>query len=295
MRILIATAVVATILCLSSGNVVFGQAAAPPQGKDMRLPTDGSGDLPTIVAGPTAGNRPDVSFRSRSPIKTEPRVLSQGPLAPSAQDRANHESFLSLPNTGLIRLLAVSLEQSKSTAERRHVVDVKSYQNPPINGDGAFYSFAHLTHEYGYGSDLWLSAAWGHRNRTEVPPDYELAVASAGADFGMLTNLGETPLATLTLDDPRAKFMRAYEAPWPESEARSEGKRFWQGVTIDNQTFTRRLPVQIGATYLLRSINYNSSDVLVAFRVERQDNDQSLIIAWKMLKKFGTPKLDTSQ
>ena len=49
------------------------------------------------------------------------------------------------------------------------------------------------------------------------------------------------------------------------------------------------MPIEAGATYVLRSINYSYSDVLVAFKIVRQDIDGSLIIAWKLLNKFPKP------
>jgi hypothetical protein len=48
---------------------------------------------------------------------------------------------------------------------------------------------------------------------------------------------------------------------------------------------------EVGATYLLRSINFERSDVLVALKVVRQDTDGSVIIAWKLLQKYPVPKL----
>src|SRR5262249_1579301 len=36
--------------------------------------------------------------------------------------------------------------------------------------------------------------------------------------------------------------------------------------------------------------NYEEDDVLVVFRVHRQDTDGSLIIAWKLLKRYPTPQ-----
>lgn len=51
------------------------------------------------------------------------------------------------------------------------------------------------------------------------------------------------------------------------------------------------LPARVNDTYLLRSISYSESDTLVAFRVVRQDEDGSLIIAWKLLKQYPPPDL----
>jgi hypothetical protein len=75
------------------------------------------------------------------------------------------------------------------------------------------------------------------------------------------------------------------------SRVNPEQRRFGTGATIDGVAYKRRLPVEIGATYLLRSITFEEADVLVAFRVVREDADGSLIIAWKMLEKYPTPKL----
>ncbi|MEK6283404.1 MAG: hypothetical protein AABN95_23880 [Acidobacteriota bacterium] len=46
---------------------------------------------------------------------------------------------------------------------------------------------------------------------------------------------------------------------------------------------------------LLRSIGYRASDVLVAFKVVRQDTDGSVILAWKLLKKYPVPTLALSE
>ena len=278
MRILIVFAVSAITLCLGSSNVSLGQ------GQDMRLPTEGS--VPSN-GNPYPNLTPvDVSVSThRVPGSREPRVLTRGPLAPSDQDRANHAAFLTQPNTGLVRLLP------------RQVAGSSFYRKPPvkINGGGAYYSFAYRSHEYGDGSDLELGTPFVFKRGAEQPPYHYLSVGFAGADFGMLTNLGETPLETLTVNDSRAEFLRTYKPPQRESEARREYGRFHPGVTIDGVRYSGRLPVQVGVTYLLRSINYDTSDVLVAFRVVRQDKDESLIIAWKLLKQFGTPTLHRSK
>jgi hypothetical protein len=235
-------------------------------------------NLPTFQDGWRERN-PNVNRPAR-----ESRVLTKGPLAPSAADLANYAKFLSHSNTGLIRLFPRIHKHSKFYTPNPSV---------KINGDGAYYSFANLSHEYGYGSDLQLSTTTRIYRGTEVPPSYELSVGFAGADYGMLTNLGDVLPETLTKDDLRAQFMANYEPPRSESEARSEFRRFRAGVSIDGQTYKRSLPIEVGSTYLLRSINYRESDVLVAFRVVREDSDKSIIIAWRMLKKFAPPKLES--
>ncbi len=72
---------------------------------------------------------------------------------------------------------------------------------------------------------------------------------------------------------------------------RTEAESSQGARVIDGATYKRRVPVEVGATYVLRSIDFDTSDVLVAFRVVRQDTDGSLIIAWRMLEKYPTPRL----
>jgi hypothetical protein len=47
----------------------------------------------------------------------------------------------------------------------------------------------------------------------------------------------------------------------------------------------------VNNSYVLRSIDYARSDLLVAFRIVRQDSDGSVVLLWKLLKKYPTPAL----
>ena len=218
----------------------------------------------------------DVGRSRTQPLASrEDRVLKEGWLAPSEADRLEFAEFLRLRNTGLIRLLP------------REAYDSATYHTAKpakIRGGGAYYSFVDLTHVYGYGSDI------------ELDHD-KLSVGFAGAAYGMLTNLGDVLLEDITLKDPRTQFLTSYEPPALEPEARSEARRFWVngGVMIDGLVYQRRMPVQENTTYLLRSIDYDRTDVLVAIRVVRKDSDGSIIIAWKLLKSFPATVLKRSE
>jgi hypothetical protein len=108
----------------------------------------------------------------------------------------------------------------------------------------------------------------------------------------MLKKLADLPLEGITIEHPAARFMAAYKPAGDLPAARLEQRRFGdREFTIDNEKYQRITPVEVNATYLLRSINYDSSDVLVAFRVVRQDFDGSVIIAWKLLKNYPKPEL----
>jgi hypothetical protein len=221
-------------------------------------------------------------YRLLTKPKSESRVIRNGPLAPAAQDQSDHAAFLKQSNTGLIRLLP-----SRSGNEKI------------VRGGGSFYSFHFLSHEYGRGTDLELLRPLIIAPGSVLTKGFEdsldmFRVGFAGADYGMLTNLGEVPLDEITLKDQRTRLLAQYKLPTSYPEARCEKRRFRDGETIEGRLYKGTLPVQAGATYLMRSINYDESDVLVAFRVVRRDDDGSTIIVWKLLKDFHSRRLSNT-
>jgi hypothetical protein len=207
-------------------------------------------------------------WRGFGPVAEKP-VLTKGLLAPSPQDRADNETFLRQKDTGLIKLLTRTIDPH---ADRK----TKSVKIP---GGGAYYSFFSLAHDYTFGSDLEFDQK-------------TLSVSSAGPIYGMLTDLGDVSLADLSSDDARAAFMATYRPARKGTDVRCETQRFRDGVTMDGSLYNLSLPVKVNSTYLLRSINYYRSDVLVGFRVTRQESDGSITILWKLLKQYGRPTLE---
>jgi hypothetical protein len=118
-----------------------------------------------------------------------------------------------------------------------------------------------------------------------------LKVGFAGADYGMLINVGDVPLEELNTEHAMVRFLAAYSTVLEEPQARVEQQRFGSGKSVDGTLYSERVRAEVNATYVVRSINYSESDVLVAFRVVRKDTDGSLIITWKMLKEFPVPDL----
>jgi hypothetical protein len=191
-------------------------------------------------------------------------------LSPAEEDRAAFKEFLTQPDTGLIRLLPREVYESE--------VYKKNQKTLTIRGGGSYYSFARLTHEYGFGSDLSLDSGY-------------LSVGFAGADYGMMIDLGDVSLDEISTDYPRVLSLLNYSVAKDEPQARVEQRQIQLGRILDGATYKDRVPVKIGTTFLLRSINYDLTDVLVAFRTVRKDVDGSVIIAWKLLKKYPKPEL----
>ena len=190
-------------------------------------------------------------------------------LAPSAEDQITYADFLQQPDTGLARLLP------------RETYDSDAYKKTiglTVRGGGSYYSFTSRTHEYGKGTQIGLEQG-------------QLKTCFAGADYGMITNLGDVPLESISVEHPAAMFLVSYERAGDEPRARSEYRRFSFGENIDGALYKTTLPATVNNSYVLRGIHYSDSDVVIAFRVVRKDTDGSLIIAWKLLKKNPKPEL----
>ena len=195
-------------------------------------------------------------------------------LDPSEEDRQQCAELLRKPDTGLIRLLPRELFDSDANKKKAMILSMR--------GGGAYYSFVRLTHDYGYGSDIELQSGY-------------LSVGFAGADYGMLLNIGDVDLDELSIDSPYAAALARYQAVGTEPDARVEQRRVAIGTTVEGLSVKNRLPVEVKATYLVRSISFSRSDVLVGFKVLRKDSDGSVIIAWKLLHRYSVPQLARNQ
>jgi hypothetical protein len=177
-----------------------------------------------------------------------------------ADDKKSFAGFLSQPGTGLIRLLP------------------RDKYELLVRGNGAYYSFSRRTHEYGRGSDIELE-------------DETFNVGFAGADFGLFVSLGDVPLEEIILETPGVGPLADFDAPTDTAKAREQSVKSMTGFEVDGRPYRKEVAAQVNNSYVVRSVNYGESDVLVAFRVVRKDSDGSLILLWKMLKEFPKPEL----
>src|SRR5690349_479819 len=176
--------------------------------------------------------------------RAELNALEKDFLSPSEEDREAYAEFLRAPDTGLFRILPRETYDDNANKDRNRIV---------TRGGGAYYSFTRLTHEYGYGSDL------------ELAQD-QFSTGFAGLDYGLMTNVGDVPLESITLETPVVNTFAAYHPPSEEPKIRLEQRRFQMGSDLQGISVSRTLPMKLNSTYVVRSLNYRESDVLVAFR-----------------------------
>ena len=225
--------------------------------------------LGSLTALAQTQSREDV-IKQIEAKRAELAVLEQKILAVADTDREEFASFLSQPETGIIRLLP------------RESYDGNKTRGLAINGGGAFYSFALSTHEYGRGSDIMLEQG-------------DFSGGFAGADYGMLLNLGDVPLDQVNADHVAVRALLEYMPTSAEPDARKAQRALWQGMDLSGVVFKKRLPARVSNTYLVRSVNFGGYDIAVAFRVTRKDTDGSHILLFKVLKRFPKPDLERPQ
>jgi len=183
-------------------------------------------------------------------------------LSPSAEDRVQFAEFLLQRDSGLARLLPRE----------------KYRENLNVREGGAYYSFTKLSNSYDRDPQIGLEQE-------------TLSTGFSGADFGFLASLGDIPIETVGLDYDGVQYLAGFVPPTIEPEARIQQRRAGSGFEVGRNRYKSRLPLMIGGTYILRSISYERFDVLVAFRVVRQDTDGSVILLWKKLREFPIPYL----
>jgi hypothetical protein len=191
-------------------------------------------------------------------------------LSPSEEDRSAYAEFLRMPDTGLVRILPRETYDSEVYKDNKKTISFR--------GGGAYYSFTARSHDYNAPSDIGLERG-------------QLTSGFAGANYGMLIDLGEVPIENVSLETAGAQALAMHTAATEEPQARVEQQRASSGTTIEGGTYKRHLPLKLNSTYVVRSIIYRASDALVVFKVVRVDTDGSAILVWKLLKKYPVPNL----
>lgn len=215
----------------------------------------------------------------RTPNKTTSTELTPEQkrlLSPTQEDLARFEAFLNLPDTGLIRLFPKGkFEYSLNVVSAS---DSKQVTTLPITGGGAAYSFTKKKHEMTEWSEIAFQ-------------DGMLFSGFAGGVLGFMANLGDVPLESVSLKTTGVDYLQDLARPRNRSEAIVQSKRNHDGFMAGGVTYYSVLAVVPGSTYVLRSVAEGRIDTLIAFRVCRKDEDGSLIILWRRLKKDSAPLL----
>jgi beta-lactamase regulating signal transducer with metallopeptidase domain len=220
--------------------------------------TGGGGSAPDLDSLDTAAL---ITLRKQACACATERLLA----LPAGWER-DHAGLLSLPGAKAVRVLQRGL-----------------YDLSPKDQGGSYYSFALDDHDYQREPDL------GYEGK-------EIRTGFAGDDTGHVLDLGEVPLASVTVDGPiegpdaqtarlRA-FLSSYVPDWKQradDNVRADDA-FRAASGLQARDVGRAVAVA-GHSYLLRSILPGEHDLLAAFTLV-QVQPESIVLVGRILKTW---------
>jgi hypothetical protein len=222
--------------------------------------------LMVLNLGCSKSRPPVAQAQTQSPCAAQ-KLLK---IAEADQKAFGEYTTASANEGGLVRLAVRNESRSEEAAQ--------------IREKGAYFSFACLTQEYGRSTDLELTR--------DGARELIFQTGFAGADYGFMTVVPGVSLSDVTTETREVQYALNYSPRSIESEARVEYYAFRKGRLIDGITYESQLAMEVGTTYVLRSINFNGTDVLVAFQVLQTFEDGGVLIAWKLLRNYSAPALN---
>jgi hypothetical protein len=220
--------------------------------------------------------------------------------SPNPADSDKYKDFLQQKNTGLFKLFPDFHCGSQFVVKvdgncEKTVQDSYSYSiQKRVYADGVFHDIRLEENR------LWLDGFLSQ---------------------SLITELGNIPLESVSLQNNYAEFLTNFKPSETNSEAR---KQFWEiaeKIKFNDFIYGKVVKLNLDATYLARIINYRiddnqlirnrpkdgeskemkpfwvmsvdtkRADIIVAFRIVRIDNDNSVTILWKQFKERNSPKL----
>jgi hypothetical protein len=275
--------ILVSLIALAGGSVFSQSMGGPPPIGGYRSPSadpdvvnrnSGRQRITTesrrdpMSMGSVPGNRGPV-FKSESKLNAKERML----LATHPEDQNKYGSFLRQPDTGLFRLLPY---------ESGGVVSIESLKSAdvilPLKGRGAYYSYSKLRHELDGWSEIGL-----HNGRFEA--------GFVPKALGFMALLGNVPLEDVTLDSKGVGYLHKLDPSTTYQDIIAQGDEDIRRLRVGGISYVSTIAAVADNTYVLRSAISGKADLLVAFRVVRQEEDGSLHILWKKLASYPKPKL----
>lgn len=186
----------------------------------------------------------------------------------------------------IMKKKVVSVENSERCAE---VI--------PVAGGGAYYSFKEKSNYffYAYGADLYFTE----------DKFYGGSAFPMGNSFneGIISEIGDVALETLDLESEPFKFLVENDPKPNLIEMKKFGLKLQMGITSGEFLYSTAAPLKLNSVYVLRSVAYKpflavtrqrramldikgtNKDIFVAFKAVGRENDGSVILLWKQLKK----------
>ncbi|QYO67645.1 hypothetical protein [Leptolyngbya sp. 7M] len=218
-------------------------------------------------------------------------------MEPSPDVKAEYKDFLKQPRTGIFRIFPAS------ECDEWRVVRVDGHCQDHVPGGSS--------NTFRPGSST---------------PDIHYINGSFFADgfFSLLimTELGSMPIESVGLHTQGVEFLNSFEPKVTHRGASDQVKEMVSGIQAGGRTYSNNVDANLGTTYALRIVAYRNEnnlesridpekdpnikelegfwlirqdkryDVLIAFRVVREDANGSLTIVWKELARKKSPLIN---
>jgi len=216
-------------------------------------------------------------------------------LAAPERYRIKYAEFLKAKNTGIARIFP------DRGCDKGMIVDVKELERcgdtAQIKGAGSIYSFR-LTELPDY---LPLQLILSYIAESDIHFIDGKFVVGTESILDIIGDVGETDLASITLDSEAIKFLKSYKPGNTAAKMKLQKQTLAAGVRSDGYLYSSSALVKLNDTYVLRSIaffdhggyktSFWNTDHLTAFKVVGQEGDGSFIILWKKLAQKDAPVL----
>lgn len=202
-------------------------------------------------------------------------------LEPAEEDSERFKTFLNKPNTGLVKIFPDPKCKSDLVLDLN---DPKCGGELSMPGRGAFFSFR-LDRNYPFPyADIHFD-------------DGNFKVGSKNG-IGIISKIGDKEIEDINAKSPEIQFLREFKPARTKSKITDQAKLISAGISDGGLSFSSSADAAPGQTYILRTVAYEFQeayyndrrvDMIIVFRVVRQDADGALTLLWHRLKKSGAP------
>ena len=226
-----------------------------------------------------AAQPPSIVRRNIWVSEYEPNSAERKLLEPAAEDQQHFASFLSLPETGLIKMFPPGRRRVVS------ITDLATGRRPGFGIYASLYSFSKEKHGHGLHGYVDPRLGWAELRLF----NNRFITGFTGESLGVLVALGDVPLESVTPETFGVTGLTNLIPPTDQVEATSLSRRNRAGFVLERFRYGSSLPVAERMTYVLRSTSNKRADVLVGLRAVRIDEDGSVTLLWRKLKSYPKP------
>jgi len=195
------------------------------------------------------------------------------------EDYLNYKSFLEIPNTGIVKILA----QSECADRKTRAQCWRT--NAEIDAFAGSYSFAKRQYTFASRADFSVVDNNLEATRTEIQT--------------IIVDLGNAPLETLTLESKGVGYLKKINPFSQVAQAQKQYNDFLKGIFFEHFNYSKSALVKLNNAYAVRSIDYAHSsaaekenfDTIIVFKVVRLEKDGSITLLWKELSRNNSPIL----